>query len=177
MRLRIAVVPVPAALAALFVGALVALAPTSARPAVSDERPMHLGATPLELVGTRDSLWLLTCDRRCSGEARTSAGRIVRIDSREGRVLASAPISRPQALAVGSGGVYAVDFWRDTVIRLDPETLRTTARLRLVLPFEVVPGMMRSSRSISPSLEAAFGYRPLAARSHISICASVACSV
>jgi streptogramin lyase len=129
-------VSVSAAVAALFLGALVALAPASAPPG----RSIHVGGIPLELVGTRASLWVLTCDRRCSGEARTSVGRIVRIDARAGRVLASVPISRPHALAVGSGGVYALDFWRDTVLRLDPQTLRTTARLRLVLPFEVVPG-------------------------------------
>lgn len=67
-------------------------------------------------------------------------GRIIRVDPRGGRVLASVPLSRPHAIAVGSSGVYAVDFWRDTVLRLDPQTLRTTASLRLVLPYEIVPG-------------------------------------
>jgi streptogramin lyase len=67
-------------------------------------------------------------------------GRIVRLDPRDGRELASVPLSRPHAIAVGSSGVFALDFWRDTVLRLDPRTLRTTAKLRLVLPFEVVPG-------------------------------------
>lgn len=122
------------ALAALMVGG-----PASARHSALDGRSIRLGATPLELVGTRDSLWVLTCDRRCSGEARRSVGKIVRIDPRQGRVLASVPLSRPHAIAVGSGGIYAADFWRDTLLRLDPRTLRTTARLRLVLPFEVAP--------------------------------------
>jgi len=124
----------------LLLAALLALAPASARPVAAQETSIRLAGTPLELVGTPDSLWVLTCDRGCSGEGRRSVGRIVRIDPREGRVRASVPVSRPHAIAVSSSGVYAVDFWRDTVLRLDPRTLRTTARLRLVLPFEVVPG-------------------------------------
>lgn len=124
----------------LALAALVVLTPASARQTAPDGRSIRLGGTPLELVGTRDSLWVLTCERRCSGEARRSVGRIVRIDAREGRVVASVAISRPHALAVGASGVYALDFWRDTVRRLDPVTLRTTAMLTLVLPFEIAPG-------------------------------------
>lgn len=124
----------------LALAALVVLAPASARPAAPDKGSIQVGGTPLELVGTRDSLWMLTCDQRCSGEARRSVGRIVRIDARTARVVASVPLRRPHALAVGVSGIYALDFWGDTVRRLDPETLRVTARLRLVLPFELVPG-------------------------------------
>ncbi len=120
--------------------ALMVAAPGSAQHSELGGRSIRLGGMPLELVGTRGSLWVLTCDRRCSGEARRSVGRIVRIDAREGRVLASVALSRPHALAVGANGVYALDFWRDTVRRLDPVTLRTTATLRLVLPFEVASG-------------------------------------
>lgn len=124
----------------LVLAALVVLTPAAARPEAAEELSIRLAGLPLELVGTPDSLWVLTCARRCSGEARRSTGRIVRIDPRDGRVLASVPLSRPHAIAVGSSGVYALDFWRDTVLRLDPQTLRTTASLRLTLPFEVVPG-------------------------------------
>lgn len=124
----------------LVLAALVVLTPAAARPAAAQELSIRLAGQPLELVGTPDSLWVLTCERRCSGEARRSVGRIVRIDPRDGRVLASVPLSRPHAITVGSSGVYSLDFWRDTVHRLDPQTLRTTASLRLTLPFEVVPG-------------------------------------
>ena len=120
--------------------ALVILAPASARPAAPERGSIRVGGTPLELVGTPDSIWVLTCDRRCSGEARRSVGRIVHIDARSARVVASAPISRPHALAVGPSGIYPLDFWKGTVRRLDPDTLRATATLRLVLPFEVVAG-------------------------------------
>lgn len=124
----------------LALAGLIVAAPASTRNSALDGRSIRLGGTPLELVGTRDSLWVLTCDRRCSGEARTSVGRIVHIDAQTGRVVASVPLSRPHALAVGANSVYALDFWRDAVERLDPVTLRTTATLKLVLPFEVVPG-------------------------------------
>jgi streptogramin lyase len=124
----------------LVLAALVVLTPAAARPAAAEGISIRLAGQPLELVGTPDSLWVLTCVRRCSGEARRSTGRIVRIDPRDGRVLASVPLSRPHAIAVGSSGVYALDFWRDTVLRLDPQTLRTTASLRLVLPYEIAPG-------------------------------------
>jgi streptogramin lyase len=67
-------------------------------------------------------------------------GRIVRIDPRRGRVVGSVTVDRPHALAVGPRGVYVNDFWRGTVRRFDPIRLRTTATLRLVLPFEVAPG-------------------------------------
>ncbi len=124
----------------LALAVLVVLPSASARQATPDGRSIRLGGTPLELVGTSDSIWVLTCDRRCSGEARRSVGRIVHVDAQTGRVVASAPLSRPHAVAVSANSVYALDFWRNTVRRLDPVTLRTTATLKLVLPFEVVPG-------------------------------------
>lgn len=124
----------------LALAALVTLAPAAAHQAIVEKGSIRLGGTPLQLISALDSLWVITCDRDCSGEARASAGRIVRIDPRRGRVIASVPLSRPGALAVGPSGVYATDFWRGTLRRLDPETLRTRANLRLVLPFEVAPG-------------------------------------
>lgn len=101
---------------------------------------LRLPGTPLALVGRADSLWALTCERRCSGEARTSAGWIVRIDTRRRRVAASIRLERPHALAVGVGGLYALDFWRGTVRRFDPARLQPSASVKLVLPFELVPG-------------------------------------
>lgn len=66
--------------------------------------PIMLGGTPLGLVGTPGSLWVLTCDRRCSGEGRRSVGRIVRIDTPTGRVQDAIAIDRPGAFAVAPGG-------------------------------------------------------------------------
>jgi len=94
---------------------------------------IRIGGTPLQLLAARGSLWVLTCDSRCAG--RSSVGRIVRVDPASARIVSSATIARPYAFAVGAGGVYAIDFWRDTVRRLDPETLRVTSVLKLTLPF------------------------------------------
>jgi streptogramin lyase len=98
---------------------------------------ISVGGLPLAVISARGSLWVLTCDRRCSGEARRSVGRVVRVDPRRGRVVTSTLLARPGALAVGAHGVYATDFWRHSVRRLDPATLRETASLKLVLPFHI----------------------------------------
>jgi len=47
-------------------------------------------------------------------------------------------VGRPQAIAVGSEGVFGLDFWHGDVYRLDPANLRVTARVHLVLPWSVV---------------------------------------
>ena len=41
--------------------------------------------------------------------------------------------------------MYATDFWRDTVRRLDPRTLRVTATLQLKLPFFIVTSTRRDN--------------------------------
>lgn len=119
--------------------ALVTVAVAPARLGRTEERSLRLGGTPLQMLAGRGSLWVLTCDRRCSGEARRSTGRIVRIDPQSGRVVASASLQRPGALAVGTSGVFATDFWRDTIRRIDPATLRVVAALKLRLPFRFSP--------------------------------------
>jgi hypothetical protein len=111
----------------------------------SPRRSLSLGGTPLQLVSAGGALWVLTCDRACSGEARGSVGRVIEIDARSGRVIASATLTRPGAIAVAPDGVYATDFWRDAVRHLDPHTLRVTATLRLKLPFFVVTSKTRDN--------------------------------
>lgn len=98
-------------------------------------RALRLGGTPLQLLAGRGSLWVLTCDRGCTGEARHSTGRVIRVDPRTAGVVASATIPRPLTIALGAGGLYATDFGRDTVRRIDLRTLRVTGRLKLRLPF------------------------------------------
>lgn len=123
----------------IVLAALVSAAAAPSQRGRAEERSLRLGGTPLQVVAGSGSLWVLTCDRGCSGEARHSIGRIVRIDPRRGRVAASATIERPGAIAVGEDGVFATDFWRDRVRRLDPATLRQTASLKLVLPAPIRP--------------------------------------
>lgn len=96
---------------------------------------VRVGGTPYALISGQGSLWVLTCDRGCSGEARHAVGRVVRIDPRTARVVASALLPRPHAIAVGARGVYALDFWRDRVRLIDPRSLRVVRSLKLKLPF------------------------------------------
>jgi len=88
-------------------------------------------------------LWALTCDHACSGEGKRSVGRLVEIDPRNSRVIASTKLARPGAIAVGTSGVYASDFWRGTVRRLDPRTLRLSGTLHLKLPFFITTSTTR----------------------------------
>ena len=100
---------------------------------------LHLGGTPLQLLAGRGALWVLTCDRGCTGEARHASGRVIRIDPRNGRVVASATVPRPGTIAIGPTGLYATDFWRDTLRRIDLGTLRVVRTLKLRLPFRFSP--------------------------------------
>jgi hypothetical protein len=128
-----------AAVAASATGA--AATPTAGHPVVP--RSVELGGAPLQLVSAEGALWALTCDHACSGEGKRSVGRIVEIDPRNARVIASTKLARPGAIAVGTGGVYATDFWRGTVRRLDRRTLRLSATLHLKLPFFITTSRTR----------------------------------
>jgi streptogramin lyase len=103
----------------------------------SESAAIPAGGSPLALIAAGGSLWVLTCDKRCSGEGRRSVGRLARIDPHRKRPLASVTVERPGALAVGAEGVFLTDFWRRALRRLDPATLRQTASLKLLLPFRV----------------------------------------
>lgn len=119
----------------LALGALVAVAAVPARHGPS----ILIGGSPLELIAARGSLWVLVCDRGCSGEARRSVGRLVRIDPRRERVVGAVAVDHPGGIAVTAGDVYTTDFYRDIVRRVDPATLRATATLKLKLPFRFSP--------------------------------------
>ena len=123
---------------------LVLAGATPARDDPSAERSLSLGGEPLEMVAARGSLWVLTCDRRCGGEAHDAIGRIVRIDPRSAHVVQSIALRRPGAIAVDPNAVYATDFWRDTVRRIDLRT-RAVRVLKLELPFRLTP---RDSRFV-----------------------------
>jgi streptogramin lyase len=107
------------------------------KPAASS--PGVLPGEALDVAVGDGSVWAITCDRRCDDDGRQSEGSLVRVDPTTSRVVASATVARPHALAVGEGGVWVVDFWEGTVTRFDPETLRPVATIKLALPDEV-PG-------------------------------------
>jgi len=113
---------------------------------------VDLGGAPLQLVSADGALWALTCDHACSGEGKRSVGRIVEIDPRNGRVIASTKLARPETIAVGTGGVFATDFWRGTVRRLDPRTLRLSATLHLKLPFFITTSRTRDDAFLPESI-------------------------
>jgi hypothetical protein len=105
-----------------------------------------VGGAPVAIVGAGDDLWVLTCDRGCAGRAEHSQGRIVHIDARTARVIRSARIERPGALALAPTGLMITDFWGNAVRLFDRRTLRAVARLKLVLPFAVT----RNDRAFAP---------------------------
>ncbi len=66
-------------------------------------------------------------------------GRVLRIDPNRALVMGSGRLRRPHAIAVGSRGVYANDFWRDRIRLIDARTLRVVRSLKLKLPFRFSP--------------------------------------
>ncbi|HMC36788.1 MAG TPA: hypothetical protein VKK30_02850 [Actinomycetota bacterium] len=86
------------------------------------------------------SLWVLTCSARCTGEAKGAEAHLLRFDLGTGRELAKIPVSNPQAIAVGEGAVWVIDFWDDEVLRVDPGSNRVEATIKLVLNFAFAPG-------------------------------------
>ena len=54
-------------------------------------------------------------------------------------------IRRPGAIAVSATEIYATDFWRDAVRRINAKTLRLAGRLRLTLPFAIVTTTRRDN--------------------------------
>ena len=108
-------------------------------PARHERGLVRVGGTPVAMLAGQGSLWVLTCDRGCTGESRRATGRIVRIDPRGARVVASSSLPHPGVAAVGASGVYVTDFWRDRIRRIDPRTMRAVGALKLKLPFRFSP--------------------------------------
>jgi hypothetical protein len=95
-------------------------------------------------------VWVLTCDRRCGNDGRASEGSLVRIDLVTKKVVDSASVARPHALAVGEGAVWVVDFWGGRVTRFDPRTLNPVASIQLRLPFDVCENDCSDARDFAP---------------------------
>lgn len=91
-------------------------------------------AQALDTATTRDSVWILTCTRRCSGEGRRSKGEVLRASSKNGRIYSRTAVAHPHALAADEGGAWVADFWGSSVHRIDPATGREVATVALTLP-------------------------------------------
>jgi streptogramin lyase len=97
-----------------------------------------LPGRPLATAREGDSLWVLTCKVRCSGESRNSVDLLIRIDARNGKVILSNTLDGATALAAGEGAVWVADFWNSTVSRIDPVTGEVVAVIPLRLPEPIV---------------------------------------
>jgi streptogramin lyase len=134
-----------AATALMLVVAVVVVTSVPTDRSLAAEVTIPIGGTPLQSVPSKGLVWVLTCDRLCSGTESGSSGRLVAVDARSATVISSFPVAEPSALAVGEGSVWLTHFWAGTVTRLDPATGRTlaTIHLRLPRPFGVGSGDSR----------------------------------
>jgi DNA-binding beta-propeller fold protein YncE len=75
-------------------------------------------------------------------------GEVIRIDQRSGRETARIPVgtSYPFAVAFADGNLWALDYFDNTLTRIDPRTNRVTGRLRV--------GPPRNSDNIAPNVPA-----------------------
>jgi hypothetical protein len=109
--------------------------PASPRP----QAKVKLPGRAVDAAFGSGSLWILTrsSDRH--------PGHLVRVDPREDRILSSRPVPGPQALAVGWGSVWVVEFARDSVVGFDARTGRpfATIHLRLRRPIGSGPERFR----------------------------------
>lgn len=85
------------------------------------------------------SVWTLTCDTGCSGDARQATGTLFRSDPTSGQVLASFLVPTPQGLVLGDDGAWVVSFWDGSVTHFVAAT-GTSGRIPLALPHEIAPG-------------------------------------
>jgi DNA-binding beta-propeller fold protein YncE len=107
--------------------ALIAADPARARPSLADRAPaaptFGVVARPQGVAVGRDSVWV----------ASLGARAIVRLDPADARVLGVTPLDFPPlGLSLGAGALWITGGF-DTVARLDPQTNRVVARIRVGL--------------------------------------------
>ncbi len=98
-----------------------------------------LPGKPIDSVAAGRTIWVLTCSSGCTGSGRNSRGHLVRIDTATRRVVSSTAVSDPQAVAVGDGSVWTIDFWSSTVTRTSPSG-DVEATIALSLPSAIEGG-------------------------------------
>ncbi|MGI8715368.1 MAG: hypothetical protein ACR2NR_19745 [Solirubrobacteraceae bacterium] len=104
----------------------------SSVPAVS--RPRVLSGTPIQTASALGSVWVLTCERNCSTPPQKQGfGRLFRVNSHTGQIVARIAVTNPSAFAIGDGTLWIVDFYAGSVRRVDPRTGRTIQTISLPL--------------------------------------------
>ena len=102
-----------------------------------------LSGTPIQVMSALGSVWVLTCERNCSGPALHSSGQLVRVSASTGRIVQRIDVVDPTAFAVGAGAIWLTHINRGSVSRVDPRTGHTSRTVLLTLPTPIVPGERR----------------------------------
>jgi len=112
-------------------------------------RPVHriappigvaLHGLPIEAESALGSVWVLTCERNCSGRGLHSSGQLFRISRSTGRIVQRIGVVDPTAFAIGGGAIWLTHFNLGSVSRVDPWTGHTTQTVSLALPTPIVAG-------------------------------------
>jgi virginiamycin B lyase len=135
-------------LAAAWLGVSMFGAGTSRTPPQRPVGPPETGPEPtpvpnaqlVELAAVEDSVWAVTCDRKCANDGRDSEGSAHRLDPESGAVEASVSVPSPHDIAIGEGAIWVISFWDGTVHRIDPSMNSVAAAVELELPTEIAPG-------------------------------------
>jgi hypothetical protein len=117
--------------------------PVRVIPATRPRTRVALPGSIVDVTSAGGRVWALTCTAACRCVATHSSGNLISIEARTGRVLTSASVTRPFALATGPSGVWTIDFWGGRATHYDPVTGSELARVKLTLPRPVAPGDRR----------------------------------
>ena len=91
-----------------------------------------LGGAPVQAQVGLGALWILICQRGC--QHPRSAGQLVKVDLRSGRIVRRFAVANPSVFAIAAGSLWIADFWTGRVRRVDPGTGDTTGAVTLGLP-------------------------------------------
>jgi hypothetical protein len=102
-----------------------------------------LSGTPIQVTSALGAVWVLTCERNCSGRALHGSGQLIRVSASTGRIVQRIDVVDPTAFAIGGGAMWLTHFNTGTVSRVDPGTGHTTETVSLVLATPIVAGDRR----------------------------------
>jgi hypothetical protein len=95
---------------------------------------LQLGGIVQDATTLHGNLWVLSCRQHCSGPWSTAVrGQLIELTP-AGRPIKRYFVTDPGAIASGDGAIWLAHFYSGKVTRIDPQTGRTTATIRLQLP-------------------------------------------